>query len=262
MLYEDLSMLEEKKEKIATLAARFPIDTFVSYVEKADPNEGMPRDLLEILFAKLTDDSITIDESNKLNSAFATMINNGLDLTRKVDWLQLTGKISPNVFLAAAATEKVDQVNIFRLMEKSAPINDEGTGRNILRSAIYNVRYDAFNELFDGGVRATDIADVNHMMLDLAISSSDDPEPSDIEKTYNLAMKILSMGPDLFEIKLQGQTVSDVFAEKGHIKLSGLISSLKLRTTIESQVQEKTGTEDEAEFLESTFAGRGINVFS
>jgi hypothetical protein len=250
-------MSDDKKVQIATIAEKWPTKTFAQYVSKADPNEGMPRDLMEILFAKLNS-SIELDESNLLNEALSDLIDNGLDLNRRVDWLQLNGKESPKVFLAAMTIESISQKNVVKLMLKNAPTDDVGTGRSILKSTINNYRYGNFEDLFNSGVRATDIEHVNDMMIMLAVSASDDPEEYEITELYDVAKKVLSMGPDLFEIKVQNRSLSDVFAEKGHVKLAGMISSLKIHTTVESQEQVKLGTSQEAEVLESTFAGRGM----
>jgi hypothetical protein len=84
-------MSDDKKVQIATIAEKWPTEAFTKYVSKADPNERMPRDLMEIIFAKLNG-TTDLDESNLLNEALSDLIDNGLDLNRRVDWLKLNGK--------------------------------------------------------------------------------------------------------------------------------------------------------------------------
>jgi hypothetical protein len=250
-------MSDDKKVQIATIAEKWPIETFVKYVSKADPNEGMPRDLLEIVFAKLTS-TLELNETSMLNRALGELINNGLDLNRRVDWMQLTDKKAPKVFLAAMSIDAMADTTLVDLIQKQAPTDDADTGRSILGSAISSFHYDKFVHLFNSGIRATDIKDVNLMMRMLAVNASFSPDDDELAEVYDLAKKVLSMGPDLFDVKVHNRSLSDAFSEKGHLKVAAMITSLKIKTTVANQVPVKLDTVAESESLNSTFTVRGI----
>ena len=147
-------------------------------------------------------------------------------------------------------------------MLRKAPTDDAGTGRSILKSTISNYRYGNFDELFNDGLRTTNIDDANQMMRSLALNASSDPDEEECEELIEIAKKVMSMGPDLFNIKIHNRCITETLAHKGHVELSGMISSLQLMTTIKSQTIVESRNEEqikvEEDALDLTFSGRGI----
>ena len=250
----------EQLHKLNEIAAKFTPELLVNYIPKADPNEGFPRDLLELAainlkYAKDSEQRLT------MNEVFKSLIERGLDMSRPIHTMAIGDNPPPSIIQFLSNTQNATDNVIKAALRKNPDITlASNSGYNPLLGCIQHKRYDLYDTFYVKGLRLSpEAANVALVILTATCSTSDKPEV----KSHNekVAKQLMLMGANLFETKMYGSGVEVELAERGYHKLASIIEKVKLHTTmnrVSAEIDLADVTPEEQRVVQHVHASRGL----